>query len=127
VNTTNYRANYFVINGMGGREAMEDRAETAIDGTVGQSALVRILNAGQYPQTFHFHANHVQVLSVNGVRRTAPFKLLDVVSVPPLGTMEVLFVLNQPGSYPMHNHTAQMETANGAYLNGVGTAIYIAP
>jgi FtsP/CotA-like multicopper oxidase with cupredoxin domain len=126
VNTAIYKPNYFLINGMGGEDGMKDKVNTAIDGRVGQTALVRILNAGQYPQTFHFHANHVQVLSVNGIRRTAPYKLLDVLQVPPLGGTDVLFYLNQPGTYPMHNHTAQMETANGVYLNGVATLIYIA-
>ena len=44
-------------------------------------------------------------------------------NVPPLGTADVLYYLNQPGDYPMHVHTAQMETANGVYLNGVATMI----
>jgi hypothetical protein len=61
------------------------------------------------------------------VRRTAPYKLLDVIQIAPLGSAEVSFYLNQPGTYPMHNHTAQMETANGVYLNGVATLIYINP
>jgi FtsP/CotA-like multicopper oxidase with cupredoxin domain len=124
VTTAVYKANYFLINGKGGFDAKSDPA-IAINGKVGETALVRILNAGQYIQTFHFHANHVQVLSIDGQRQTAPYKLLDVVTVPPLGTTELLFYLNQPGMYPMHNHTAQMETANGAYLNGVATMINI--
>lgn len=128
VNTANYKPNYFLINGKGGMDAMKVTAtDTAIDGKVGDAALVRLLNAGLYTQTFHFHANHIKVLSVNGVRRTAPYKLLDVIQVEPLGSAEVLFELNQAGTYPMHNHTAQMETANGFYLNGVATMIYIAP
>ena len=127
VDTANYKPNYFLINGMGGEDGMKDKLNTAIDGKKGDAALVRILNAGLYPQTFHFHANHIKVLSVNGVRRTAPYKLLDVIQVEPLGSAEVLFELNQAGNYPMHNHTAQMETANGVYLNGVATMIYIAP
>lgn len=127
VNTTTYKPNYFLINGMGGADAMNDKVNTALDGSVGQTALVRILNAGQFPQSFHFHANHIQVISVNGVRRNAPYKLLDVIQVDPMGSADVLFYMNQPGTYPMHNHTAQMETANGFYLNGVSTMIYIAP
>jgi hypothetical protein len=35
----------------------------------------------------------------------------------------VLYQLNQPGHYPMHVHTAQMETGNGVYLNGTATMI----
>lgn len=123
VNTAVYKPNYFLINGMGGFDAMHDLGNTVVDGTVGQTALIRIVNGGQFSQTLHFHGNHVQVVSKNGTRQAAPYKLRDVVTVPPLGTMQVLFVMNQPGEYPMHNHTAQMETANGVYLNGVATMI----
>lgn len=124
VNTVVYKPNYFLINGKGGFDGMHDSVST-IDGGLGQSALVRIVNGGQFSHTLHFHGNHVQVLSVNGARQSTPFKKVDVINVPPLGTAEVLYVLNQLGNYPMHIHTAQMETANGVYLNGVVTMITI--
>jgi FtsP/CotA-like multicopper oxidase with cupredoxin domain len=98
---------------------------TTIAGGLGQTALVRIVNGGQFAHSLHFHGNHVQVLSVNGVRQSSPFKKVDVINVPALGTADVLYVLNQLGMYPMHVHTAQMETANGVYLNGVATMIDI--
>lgn len=120
--TSVYKPNYFIINGKGGFDGMADPA-TTIDGMVGTSALVRIVNGGQFSHSLHFHGNHVQVLTVNGVRQSAPYKLLDVVNIPPMGTTDLLYVLNQPGEYPMHVHTAQMETANGVYLNGVVTMI----
>jgi len=122
VNASVYKPNYFLINGKGGFDAMEDTA-TTIDGGVGQAALVRIVNGGQFGHSLHFHGNHVQVLTVNGVRQSSPYKKVDVINIPPLGTADVLFVLNQLGSYPMHVHTAQMETANGVYLNGIATMI----
>lgn len=122
VNTSIYKPNYFLINGRGGFDGMHS-TDTTIEGTVGQTALVRIVNAGQFAHSLHFHGNHVQVLSINGVRRAAPFQEVDVISIPPLGTAEVLYYLNQAGSYPMHIHTAQMETSNGVYLNGVATMI----
>jgi len=122
VNTSVYKPNYFMLNGRGGFDAMA-AADTTIDGTVGQTALVRIVNPGQYSESLHFHANHFQVLTVNGVRQSAPYQELDVINIPPLGTADVLFYLNQPGHYPMHVHTSNMETANGVYLNGVATLI----
>ena len=122
VNTSVYKPNYFMLNGRGGFDAMA-AVDTTIDGTVGQTALVRILNPGQYSESLHFHANHFQVLTVNGVRQTTPYQELDVINIPPLGTADVLFYLNQPGHYPMHVHTSNMETANGVYLNGVATMI----
>ena len=122
VNTSVYKPNYFMINGRGGFDAMA-AADTTIEGTVGQTALVRIFNPGQYSESLHFHANHLQVLTVNGVRQSSPYQELDVINIPPLGTADILFYLNQPGHYPMHVHTSNMETANGVYLNGVATMI----
>lgn len=122
VNTVVYKPNYFLINGRGGFDGMQ-AVDTTIDGSVGQTALVRIVNAGQFAHSLHFHGNHFKVLTVNGVRKSSPYRELDVISIPPKGTADVLYYLNQPGEYPMHIHTAQMETANGVYLNGVVTMI----
>ena len=122
VNTSVYKPNYFMMNGKGGFDAMAD-ANTTISGLLGQTALVRIVNAGQHSSSLHFHGNHIKVVSVNGVHQSSPFLEADVVNVPPMSTMEVTFYLNQLGHYPMHVHTAQQETANGVYLNGVATMI----
>ena len=126
VNTTIFKPNYFLINGLGGFDGMMDPA-TTISGTVGQTALVRIVNPGQFSHSLHFHGNHFQVLTVNGVRQSSPYRELDVINIPPMGTADVLYYLNQPGEYPMHIHTAQMETAKGVYLNGVATMINMLP
>lgn len=122
VNASLFKPNYFLINGKGGFDGMAD-ANTTIEGMVGTSCLVRIVNGGQFSHSLHFHGNHFKVLAINGVRRSAPYRQLDVINVPPMSTAMVLYELNQPGEYPMHVHTAQMETANGVYLNGVATMI----
>lgn len=122
VNTATYKPNYFLINGRGGSDGMT-ATDTTISGNVGQTALVRIVNPGQFAHSLHFHGNHFQVLTINGTRQSSPYRELDVINIPPMGTADVLYYLNQPGDYPMHIHTAQMETANGVYLNGVVTMI----
>ena len=125
VNTSVYKPNYFMINGLGGFDSMHALGVNTIDGGLGQTALIRIVNPGQFPYSLHFHANHFELLTVNGKRQSSPYKKLDVVNIPPLGTADLLFYLNQIGKYPMHVHTAQMETANGVYLNGAVTMIDI--
>jgi hypothetical protein len=122
VNTSVYKPNYFLINGRGGFDGMK-ATDTTIAGTVGQTALIRIVNPGQLSHSLHFHGNHFQVVNLNGVNQSSPYRELDVINIPPLGTAEVLYYLNQAGDYPMHVHTAQMECANGVYLNGVATMI----
>lgn len=122
VATATYKPNYFMINGLGGFDAMMDH-NTMLMGTFGQASLVRIVNAGQFSHSLHFHGNHFKVLSINGVRQPAPFEEWDTINVPSMATAEVLYTINQFGEYPMHVHTAQAEAANGVYLNGAATMI----
>jgi manganese oxidase len=122
VDTAIYKPNYFMINGLGGFDAMMDM-DTMVMGTFNTKSLVRIVNAGQFSHSLHFHGNHFQVLTVNGVRQSTPFEELDTINVAPMTTVEVLYTINQYGHYPMHVHTAQAEGANGVYLNGAVTMI----
>lgn len=121
VNTNTYRPNYFLMNGMNGFQAMHDPA-TTLEGNVGDMFLVRIVNGGQFDQSLHFHSNHFRVISRNG-NRLGQFVWQDTINVKAGSTAMVLYQLNQPGHYPMHVHTAQMETGNGVYLNGTAAMI----
>lgn len=121
VNTSVYRPNYFFMNGLNGFAGMGD-ADSTLEGNVGDVFLVRIVNAGQFDQSLHFHSNHFQVLSRGGNREGEP-PWQDTINVKAGSTATVLYRLNQPGHYPMHVHTAQMETGNGVYLNGTATMI----
>jgi FtsP/CotA-like multicopper oxidase with cupredoxin domain len=121
VNTSVYRPNYFMLNGMGGFDAMRDPV-TQLAGAVGQVGIVRIVNAGQLDESLHFHGNHFQIIAVNGSRPTAQWA--DTINVKAGQTAIVLYQEKYAGQiFPMHVHTAQMETANGVYLNGAATLI----
>jgi FtsP/CotA-like multicopper oxidase with cupredoxin domain len=120
VNTGTYKPNYFMMNGLGGHDAMHD-PNTVLQGQTGQLGLVRIVNAGQFDQSLHFHANHFQIIDEDGLRLSKP-ESGDTINVKPGTTVMVLYTL-KPGIYPMHIHSAQMETANGVYLNGVATLL----
>jgi hypothetical protein len=120
VNTGIYRPNYFMINGQGGFDGMHD-PNTVLEGNSGQVGLVRIVNAGQFDQSLHWHGNHFQVISRNG-NHLNNFEWQDTINVKGGETMMVLYQLRN-GIFPMHVHAAQMETANGVYLNGTATLI----
>lgn len=120
VNTSVYRPNYFMMNGLGGHDAMHD-PNSVLQGQAGKTGLVRIVNAGQFDQSLHFHANHYRVIDENGVR-LSKFEPGDTINVKAGTTAMVLYTL-KPGIYPMHIHSAQMETGNGVYLNGVATLL----
>lgn len=121
VDTNIYKPNYFIINGLGGFDGMHD-LNTTLAGLVGETFLVRIINGGQFEHALHFHGNHLQQIDVNGSRLAEP-KDLTTINVKPNTTMLVLYQIRYPDTFPMHVHTAQMETANGVYLNGVATLI----
>jgi manganese oxidase len=120
VNTGTYKPNYFMMNGLGGHDAMHD-PNTVLQGQTGQLGLVRIVNAGQLDQSLHFHANHFQIIDDDGLRLSKP-EPGDTINVQAGTTAMVLFPLRS-GIYPMHVHSAQLETANGVYLNGVATLL----
>jgi len=120
VSTGTYKPNYFMINGLGGFDGMHD-PNSVLQGQTGRTGLVRIVNAGQFDQSLHFHANHFRIIDEDGSRLTAN-EYGDTINVKAGTTAMVLFTL-KPGIYPMHIHSAQMETANGVYLNGVATLL----
>jgi len=123
--TTPYKPDYFLINGMNGFKAMEDPA-THIAGIINETFIVRIVNAGMYDQSLHFHGNHFKVISQDGIRLPS-FIDQDTINVKAGRTAVVLYTIIQPGSYPMHVHTAQMETGDGVYLQGTATMIISPP
>jgi FtsP/CotA-like multicopper oxidase with cupredoxin domain len=120
VNTSVYKPNYFLINGMGGFDGMHD-PRSVLQGATGKTGIVRIVNAGQFDHSLHFHGAHFQIIDLDGKRLASP-EWGDTINVKVGTTAMVLYKL-PPGIYPMHIHTAQMETANGVYLNGVATLL----
>lgn len=121
VNTSVYKPNYFMMNGMGGHDAMRD-TNTTLAGKAGQYGLARVINAGLFDESLHFHGNHLQVIDVNGTR--PPVQWVDTINVKAGQTMMVLYQIKYAGQvFPMHVHTAQMETSGGVYLNGTATLI----
>jgi FtsP/CotA-like multicopper oxidase with cupredoxin domain len=120
VSTGTYKPNYFMMNGMGGHDAMHD-PNSVLQGSPGKVGLVRIVNAGQYDQSLHFHASHFRIIDDDGLRLSNP-EYGDTINVQAGTTAMVLFPL-KAGIYPMHVHSANLETANGVYLNGVATLL----
>ncbi len=117
-----YNPDYFLMNGMNGFKAMHDPA-TVLSGVVGETFIVRIVNAGMYDQSLHFHGNHFSVISQDGNKLPSVIEQ-DTINVKAGRTAVVLYTINKTGAYPMHVHTAQMETGNdGVYLQGTATMI----
>ncbi len=116
-----YNPNYFLINGKGGHDAMTDAA-SAVSGAQGEKVLIRHLNAGGMAASNHFHGYHYLEIANNGVPRS-DFPEKDTSALKSLEGEDLLVTLDQKGTYPVHSHIAQAETANGVYLGGMVTMI----
>lgn len=128
----NFVPKYFTINGSSYPDTHNPNSEIA--GMFGEAALIRILNAGMATHSPHFHANHVDVISVNRVNYTSP-KTKDIVSMFPLDCRDVVFPMKRPPDayppiaeqvqhFPMHCHAEMSQTAGGGfYPHGMHASI----
>ena len=143
--STTFKPRYFTINGMSSRppgdpnheneniDAMTNHA-TALHGTIGDRALVRMMNAGMAVHSVHCHANHMEWLTQNGtIRPVVWYK--DILRLDNnRGRTDMIYPFEPPpdayppvttGCYPMHLHDEMSQTAGGGrYLFGAMTDIY---
>jgi len=141
---TAFTPRYFTINGRSMRvPGHPDYANPAIDsgyapdtrlvGSIGDRALVRILNAGMATHSVHFHANHVEWLARNGEIRPDVWRKDTLMLPNNLGSLDVIFPFEPPpdawppvttGHFPMHLHDEMTQTAGGGlYQFGTATTI----
>ena len=157
--TSGYIPQYFTISGKSGFFASHDfkhhpgsHGGIAVNGNVGQPALVRCLNAGLVWHSMHLHGNHVYVLAENNsAAGTQAIQqnvvVVDVWTLPPMIGRDVLIPFIKPPDipqetwtrmlngvsdevfpldYPMHCHTEPSQTAAGGnYPNGLLTHFMI--
>ncbi|HZR43487.1 MAG TPA: multicopper oxidase domain-containing protein [Ktedonobacteraceae bacterium] len=123
VNWTQYQANYFLINGKAWPDTMMDPQDNIV-ATVGQTVLVRLINAGYQVHSMHSHGYHFQVLGSDGRKLADPY-LKDTLDVAPGERYEILFKFDQAGRYMFHDHQEQNTTNNGKYPGGMITMISV--
>lgn len=120
---------YFTINGNSYDATHEPN--TDIYGMYGEPALIRIMNAGGMVHSPHFHANHVEICSINRTNIMTNRKFKDIVSMFPRDCRDVIFPFKQPPdawpaitnevqNFPMHCHSEMSQTAGGGmYPHGM--------
>jgi len=126
---TTFKPRYFTINGSSYDRTHEPN--TDLYGLYGEPALVRILNAGGTVHSPHFHANHVEICSINRTNYSSNRKFKDVVSMFPKDCRDVIFPFKVPPdawpaittavqNFPMHCHAEYSQTAGGGlYPHGM--------
>lgn len=134
IDPESFNPRYFTING----HAYENTHEynTELMGHYGEACYVRMLNAGGMVHAPHFHGNHVEMVTINYERFSAPFKNKDAVSMFPLDVRDVIYPFkappdayppvstNQIQHFPMHCHSEMSQTAGGgSYPHGAHAPI----
>lgn len=142
--STTYLPRYFTLNGMGSRPPGAPgendplvnaliNPDTALQGSLGDRTLIRMLNPGLGSHSVHAHGNHVEFLTKNG-QIFSDIWLKDVIYLTGnMGRADAIYPFEPPpdayppvttGMYPMHLHNEMTQTAGGGlYLFGAQTDI----
>lgn len=122
-NWTKYQPDYFFINGKAWPDTMMD-ANDNVQATVGQTVLVRLINAGYVVHSIHTHGFHFQVIGSDGRKLDSPY-YKDTISLGPGERYDILLNLNLAGRFMFHDHIEQYTTNNGDYPGGMLTMISV--
>ncbi|GCE14116.1 multicopper oxidase family protein [Tengunoibacter tsumagoiensis] len=122
-NWTQYRPDYFLMNGHAWPDIMDDPS-SFIQATVGQHLLVRLINCGYTVHAIHSHGFHFTVIATDGRKLSDPYQK-DTLLLAPGERYDILFDLNQAGRYMFHDHIEQNTTNNGDYPGGMMTFINV--
>jgi plastocyanin len=118
---TVFHPTYWTINGKAYPDTEKDTS-SMIHGTVGETVMIRIINSGYEPHSFHMHGYHFQVIASDGRPLPAPLTK-DTVLIGPGERYDLLVTFEQDGMFPFHSHSIVDNTNNGVYPGGLHTMI----
>jgi plastocyanin len=120
---TEFHPKYWTINGKAFPDTEKDPS-TMIEGSVGQTVLIRMINSGYQPHSFHMHGYHFKVIASDG--RPLPQPLTkDTILIGPGERYDLMVTFDQDGMFPFHSHNIVDNTNNGVYPGGLHTMIEI--
>ncbi len=123
VNWSNYQPDYFLMNGRAYPDTMMDPTDS-INATIGQTVLVRLINAGSEVHMMHTHGFHFLVIGANG-RKLDQAYYKDTLLIEPGERYDIILRLNQVGRFMFHDHVDEDTTNNGVYPGGMITMINV--
>lgn len=123
--TNPYVPNYFTINERVYPNTLED-PNAVVQVNLGDTCWIAVANHGQMDHVLHFHGFHVKVLTSNLQPERIGWSK-DTVPVKRGEAMTLELVVNQVGTYPVHDHNLIAVTNAGFYPGGMLTQIQVAP
>jgi FtsP/CotA-like multicopper oxidase with cupredoxin domain len=121
---TDFHPRYWTINGKAYPDTEGDPA-TMIEGKVGETILVRLINSGYQTHAMHLHGSHFQVIASDGRPLQAEVEK-DTINVGSGERYDILITFKQSGEFPFHSHNIIDNTNNGVYPGGLHTMVSIA-
>lgn len=116
---TDFHPRYWTINGKAYPDLIED-PDSTIEGIVGETVLVRLINAGYEEHPFHLHGHHFLVIATDGRPLPAPYEK-DTINIGSGERYDILIRFTQSGEFPFHSHKIIDNTNNGFYPGGLHT------
>jgi plastocyanin len=121
---TDFHPRYWTINGKAYPDTEGDPS-TSIEGKVGDTVLVRLINSGYQTHSMHLHGHHFKVIASDG-RPLPAVEEKDTINVGAGERYDLLITFTQSGNYPFHSHNIIDNTNNGVYPGGLHTMVSIA-
>ena len=122
---TNYRPNYFLINGLSNPKIDQDTL-AKVRGNVGDTLQLFVLNSGNAVHSLHFHGYHVKVIYSSRSSEVVGW-VKDTYALYKGEVVQLEIVPDKPGEYPVHDHNLVAITANNIYPKGMFTTLVIKP
>jgi FtsP/CotA-like multicopper oxidase with cupredoxin domain len=113
-------ADFFTVNGLSFPNT------PMMNVALGDRIRMRFINAGAQPHFMHLHGFHFLLTHEDGLPLREPI-LMDTVAVSPGQRMDVIFVANNPGEWPLHCHSSPHTTNAGVYPGGMMMHIVVGP
>ncbi|MBW5444628.1 multicopper oxidase domain-containing protein [Cohnella sp. CFH 77786] len=122
---TSYHPRYWTINGKSYPDTEKDPM-SRVEGRVGDTILIRLINSGYESHSIHMHGFHFQVIASDGRPLSSPIGK-DTINVGPAERYDILVKLTQSGHFPIHSHNITDNTNNGVYPGGMHTMMMVEP
>jgi plastocyanin len=117
-----YTPNYFLMNGRAYADTLAD-ASSVLRADLDQRVLIQVVNAGLTPHSMHLHGYHFQIVGRQG-RPWPNGPLKDTVLVAPGDAYDLIYVSDQRGTFPFHDHYEFANTNNGVWMGGMLTLAF---
>jgi len=118
-----YAPELFFINGARYPLTLEN-PETVVSISLGETAIISVINSGYMDHVLHFHGFHIEIVSAQ-IQSNRVGWIKDSIPLKSGEAMTFRLVGNQVGIYPVHDHNLIAVTNVGTYPGGMLTQIQV--